>query len=151
MQKVIQDGRMKHMHGVAEYMRNNAEKYGLNLYCMYIVGLLHDIGYINGKASHEENGANMLLSLKVLEKYCDIIRFHGKTPEEYKAIFRCSDDEIPKELILLWEADMHVDQSGEDVGYEARLTDIGNRLGFLSEAYRICDETINWLKSNGIG
>ena len=29
---------------------------------------------------------------------------------------------------------------------DARLEDIGNRLGFDSEPYRICSETIEWLK-----
>lgn len=52
--------------------------------------------------------------------------------------------------MFLWEADMHVDQSGEDVGYEARLKDIGERLGFDSEPYNICSETIRWLIDHGL-
>ena len=28
------------------------------------------------------------------------------------------DNYIPSQLILLWETDTHVDQSGEDVGYK---------------------------------
>lgn len=60
------------------------------------------------------------------------------------------DNYIPSQLILLWEADMHVDQSGEDVGYEARLEDIGSRLGFDSEPYRICSKTIEWLKQQEV-
>lgn len=40
---------------------------------------------------------------------------------------------------------MHIDLTGEDVGYKVRLEDIGNRHGFDSEPYKICKETIEWL------
>ena len=37
------------MHGVAEYMYAHAEDRGLNKDSMYLLGLLHDIGYVNKK------------------------------------------------------------------------------------------------------
>lgn len=84
------------------------------------------------------------------DDYKDILRFHGTSPSRYKEINRCTDTDIPEALVFLWEADMHVDQSGEDVGYEARLKDIGERLGFDSEPYNICSETIRWLIDHGL-
>lgn len=58
----------------------------------------------------------------------------------------CSIEDIPKELILLWEADVSVDSMGNEVGFKNRLTDIGLRYGFDSLPYRIVEEIINWLK-----
>lgn len=52
--------KMAHNIGVAEYMRENAEKYGLPADEMYVMGLLHDIGYIKQHKGHEEYGAELL-------------------------------------------------------------------------------------------
>lgn len=143
--KIISDSRIKHMHGVAEYMYKNAKKYNLVPEEMYFLGLNHDIGYINGKNEHEYFGANLLNDLGISSELSNAIYNHGSTPSMYILNHGCLYNEIPKALILLWEADMHIDQSGEDVGYKARLEDIGNRLGFDSEPYYNCKETINWL------
>lgn len=43
----------------------------------------------------------------------------------------CSIEDIPKELILLWEADVSVDSMGNEVGFKNRLTDIGLRYGLI--------------------
>lgn len=145
MNKIIPENRIKHMHGVAEYMYQNAEKYGLNPDEMYFLGLNHDIGYINGKSGHEDYGAELISKIGLSDEFVALIRCHGMTPQEYKDVHGCFDYEIPKALILLWEADMHVDLSGEDVGYEVRLENIGNELGFDSNSYQICKETIDWL------
>lgn len=147
MEKRINDKRMKHMHGVAEYMYTNAEKYGLDKNEMYVLGLLHDVGYVNGKSFHETFGADMLASMGLPLFITDAIRWHGTSPEDYLDIHMCDVESIPKQLILLWEADLHIDQSGEDIGYELRLKDIGERLGFDSEPYRVCKETAKWLQS----
>lgn len=151
MNKIIPDSRICHMHGVAEYMYHHAEKYGLIPDEMYVLGLFHDIGYVRGKPEHERNGADLLRQFGVSGNFADIINYHGTSPEEYMNLFRCHPSEIPSALVLLWEADMHVDQTGEDVGYEARLRDIGNRLGFQSKAYNICKETVVWLINNTSG
>lgn len=134
------------MHGVAEYMSGHAEGYGLDPDRMYVLGLLHDIGYIGGKSGHEERGSDLLFRLN----YDDttIISWHRTTPQEYMKSFMISDDEIPPELVLLWEADMMVDMSGEDVGFNRRLNGIAGHYGKNSEPYRICSETINWLNKN---
>lgn len=150
MDKLITDSRIKHMHGVAEYMYQNADKYNLNKNEMYVLGLLHDVGYINGKPFHEEFGADLLNNIGIPLHKSDTVRWHGTTPQEYLDSHMTWDNYIPPQLILLWEADMHIDQTGEDVGYDARLEDIGNRLGFDSEPYRICSETIEWLKQQEV-
>lgn len=143
--KKITDERIKHMHGVAEYMFEHASEYNLDKNEMYVLGLLHDIGYVNGAPFHESFGANMLNSLGLPLHITEAINWHGSTPAEYKESYECSDSEIPKPLVLLWQADLHVDQSGEDVGFKARLDDIGNRHGFDSINYKKCHETIDWL------
>ena len=141
----IPDNRIAHMHGVAEYMYAHADKYNLIPEEMYFLGLNHDIGYINGKEGHEDFGGELLHTLGISKELSDIISWHGTTPNEYKELHVCFDDEIPDALILLWEADMHIDLSGKDVGYKARLEDIGNRHGFDSKPYQTCKATIEWL------
>lgn len=143
MEYKISENRMAHMHGVAEFMYEHAPLFRLNPDVMYILGLLHDIGYVHGKHLHEVHGSEMMENLAF--PYADIIKFHGTTPSAYMQMLDCRENEIPKELILLWMADMSVDLTGKNVGYNARLDDIGTRLGFDSLAYMHCKETISFL------
>lgn len=142
----INNERIAHMHGVAEYMYKNAPKYGLIPEEMYFLGLNHDIGYINNKEQHEEFGAELLSNVGITKPLSDAIKWHGTSPQEYTSINFCSDVDIPRKLVLLWEADMHVDMSGKDVGYDIRLEDIKDRHGMNSEPYRKCCDTVNWLR-----
>lgn len=61
----------------------------------------------------------------------------------------CRSNEIPKELILLWWADLMVesrgDKAGEVVGFEERLNTIKNIHGEDSIQYQICKDTVDWL------
>ena len=139
----IDNNRISHMHGVAEFMNKHAKDFGLDSNAMYILGLLHDIGYIHGKQNHEENGGEMMEQMNY--PYSQIIKYHGTTPSVYMKKFRLTEEEIPKELILLWMADMSINLNGENVGYELRLQDIGTRLGFDSVAYANCMETVKFL------
>jgi HD superfamily phosphodiesterase len=139
------------MIGVAEYMYTNASKYNLNGEKMYVLGLLHDIGYISGsKNGHEEYGAELLKNCfpGSESNLLEIIKIHDITPQEYMRINNCKKENIPKELLLLLEADMMVDLSGEAVGFNKRLEAIKNHYGEDSNPYRICHETIEWLKEN---
>mgnify|MGYP000442905199 FL=1 len=61
--------KMAHNIGVAEYMRENAEKYGLPADEMYVMGLLHDIGYIKQHKGHEEYGAELLETMGLKPRY----------------------------------------------------------------------------------
>jgi len=142
----ISNERIAHMHGVAEWMYEHAEEYGLeNKDEMYLLGLVHDIGYLYGKKEeHEQLGAE-LLGLDTY--YGKFTQCHGLTPQEYIDCHGGFDSDIPNEMILLWTADMMVDLSGEAVGFKARLDDIKERHGEDSEPYRICKETMLWLEN----
>lgn len=150
----IHTNKLNHMRGVAEYMYQNAEKYGLDPEQAYTVGLLHDIGYINESAAkrdfdffddkygHEVYGA--LLLEKMGFKNRDIhfaIMFHGTSPFELLDITRKNPW-----LQLLWEADMSIDKYGNRVGFDKRLSDIGHRYGFESDAYRTACDTVAYLQ-----
>ena len=143
---LITNERIAHMHGVAEWMYEHAEEYGCeNKDEMYLLGLIHDIGYIYGnKEEHEQKGAE-LLGLNTY--YGKFVQAHGLTPQEYMDCNGCFDSEIPNEMILLWTADMMVDSKGNVVGFKARLDDIEQRYGIDSESYRICKEIMLWLEN----
>ena len=150
---IIDTPRVLHMHGVAEYMYRNARRFeGLDPEKMYMLGYLHDIGYISGnKNGHEAYGA-MLVAKCFSTHYGmpflgEIIAHHGDTPSKWLS----HHEVIPDELKLLWEADMMVDLTGECVGYEKRLEDMARTTGTSSEPYRICWETIEWLKRQNNG
>ena len=138
----ISKERIAHMHGVAEFMYQHAEEYGLkNKDEMYLLGLIHDIGYLYGKKEqHEQLGAE-LLGLDTY--YGKFVQFHSFTPKEYMDYHKILASEIPNEMILLWTVDL----TGEAVGFKKRLEDIGNRHGFDSEPYKKCSETVLWLEN----
>ena len=149
---LITDERMRHMHGVAEFMYNHADdlKCDLSREELYLLGLLHDIGYMNGKEYHESFGSEVvsrLLNPQGQQTIARYIRWHGCTPQEYIAF---NKTKIPNELILLWWADMSIesagDRAGENVGFKGRLKGIEERYGKNSRPYRICKDTINWLE-----
>ena len=141
MREIISREKILHMWGVAEYMYQNASKYGLKPDKMYVLGLLHDIGYKKGKQDHEWHGCELMQKLGF--KYSEEIRLHGDSIED---IFNSFHSMTP-ELRLLHEADLSIGLNGEYLGYEARLKDIGDRYGFGSDTYIICSDTIEWLKS----
>lgn len=134
---IISKERILHMHGVAEYMYRNAAKYNLDKNEMYVVGLLHDIGYLFGKANHPATGSQLLKDLGFI--YSDDISLHGDIPKS---------PNISNVLKLLLEADLTIGKDGTLVGYKNRLKDIGIRLGFNSEAYNIAKETVDFLENN---
>ncbi len=139
------------MIGVAEYMYKNYDKFNCKLLTKeecYMLGLNHDIGYIEGKEEHEARGA-MLFPDSTMSEF---IGFHGYSPKEYMQI--TGKTKIPEELLLLWSADLSVESSGEDagkeVGYEERLRNIADRLGEKANEYRIAKETIEFLIKEGM-
>jgi hypothetical protein len=50
--KPINRYKAAHMNGVAVHMAENAKRYGVSQKEAYVVGLLHDVGYISGRAGH---------------------------------------------------------------------------------------------------
>ena len=75
--------------------------------------------------------------------------YHGFTPQEYMEFTGCPEDEIPQELILLWEADMMVDLTGQVVGYQQRCDDILARRG--KQTYQRALTAAKWLSTRGHG
>ena len=124
---IIPRNRTNHMIGVAEYMYENAEKYHLDPNTCYIVGLLHDIGYLEGKKNHEHNGASMLEYLLCVSNkdVLQAIEYHGKSASYVKYV---ANEPISPLLTLLWEADLSVDVNGNRVSFDERLKDIETRL-----------------------
>lgn len=154
----ISDERIAHMHGVSEYMYAHAGDFNAigkdKIYkdpskpClipedMYILGLLHDVGYLQGKSDHEEYGAVLLAKNGYGADKVAVIEKHGCILDEVKDI-------IP-ELVLLIEADMHIDTDvkGLFVSFDKRLENVGKRHGFDSQAYKICKANIEWLRCHG--
>ena len=151
----ISDERIRHMHGVAELMYQYYDAFHckyLSKEEIYVLGLNHDIGYINGKSDHEFYGAD------VFARFCEFgpqniiakcIFHHGDTPKIYMERHMCSEEAIPAELILLWWADMSVESGGEHagevVGFQRRLDGLKERYGENSEPYQMCKETMEWL------
>lgn len=141
MDKLITDERMAHMHGVAEYCFCHAADpfYDLDPHRMYVLGLLHDIGYVDGAKHHEQFGGNLLKALG----YADwkMVYDHAK--------LLTMDDMHNKCIILLIEADLKVDMSGNISGYDAKLSDIAAKHGTDSRAYALCKKNIEFLESIG--
>ena len=141
----ISNDNIHRAHIIAEYMYNNADKYYLSSVEMYLLGLTHCIGLIKGNYNFEGEGYNILFSMNY--PFADIIKNQSLTPKQYKTIHQCSDAEIPKELVLLWEANMHVNSDGFIVGFVTRLDDLEAKLGATSAEFNAYKETILWLET----
>ena len=134
----------KHSVAVGVYMAEHSEQYGLNNAEMYVCGLLHDVGYLDGRADHEKSGSALLLGMGLKEEYANAILYHGTKP--------CN---VPKEIMdnpltrrtltLMYEADMQIDYKGHNVGFEGRLKDIGERYGKDSIAYETANAEITFV------
>lgn len=138
----ITDNRALHMHGVAEYMYEHAKDYELNPEDMFLLGWLHDVGYIYQDGDHAELGEKLLNRNHYPLLYSTAVAAHSDELEK-KA-------HVSKELQLLVEADMHVSSiTGKRVPYDQRLREIAVRHGRDSEVYRRCESNITFLRRNG--
>ena len=140
--------KMAHMVGVAEYMRDHAEEYGLNPDEMYVLGLLHDIGYLEGRNEHEQYGAKMLSEMGLNMVYTYAICHHGDNPYALCPDGINPSDKAVKPYLLLLEGDMSVNAQGYRVGFDKRIEDIGQRYGFDSEAYKTACDNVRFIKEN---
>ncbi len=131
----IDNNRLKHMIGVANYMSEHATDYNVLSETAYIVGLLHDIGYIYGVKDHEQKGAALLRSFGFNEHLCEIISYHGTNINDVP-------DTILKDnlALLLFEADMMIDvcegTAGEVVGMDRRIEGNARRYGLGSKQHQ---------------
>jgi hypothetical protein len=119
-------------------MYEEAERTGIvDKYEAYAVGLLHDIGYIISKDSHETEGALLLKGMGLRQDLIDAIMNHGTNPYKIRKLM-----ETNPMLALLQEADMSVNKYGDRVGFDGRLDDIAHRYGADSIAYKTAESEV---------
>lgn len=115
--------KIAHMVGVAAYMRDRADDYGVDGNVAYTAGLLHDIGYLEGRLGHEEIGAEILEACGMHGEIVFVVANHAT---ELKTI---PENQVSPMLVLMVEADLSVDARGFRVGFDSRLKDIERRYG----------------------
>lgn len=130
--------KQKHVFSVAEYMYRHAGEYGQNPEDMYLLGLLHDIGYLRGSYGHGENGGE--ICRRNMYRYAEEIKYHGKHQDEYSS----------PALDLLNEADLMIDSQGNEVGFKQRLNDIKKRYGKDSNNYIFSKKLVERIQSNNL-
>lgn len=135
----MDNDRLKHSLAVANKMVEIGKSKNLNdneLEDLFLLGLVHDIGYQFGKnEDHNIVGGNILKNNNY--KYYKEVYYHGIPNSEYKSLY----------LDILNTANMMIDKYGNDVGFDKRLEDIKSRYGEDSPVYLKCIELINELKS----
>lgn len=135
---MIDNDRLNHILGVARLMSQHAKKLGLDEKEMFMLGLLHDIGYEFGDISeHNKLGGEFLKSQNY--KYYKEVLYHGISNPPYSSI----------ELDLLNFADLHITKYGEFVTINERLDDIGSRWGFDNAYYLNPQKIAEDLKNKG--
>ena len=65
--------------------------------------------------------------------YTDVIAWHGRAPEDYCNHFGVATEDIPPELLLLWEADLHIGPDGKYMETDDRIKDIFKRHRLLAK------------------
>jgi len=119
----LTSSRLKHCRGVAEKMRkmvlSNPDKYHLVPGEMYILDMLHDIGYafVRNHRDHAIAGAEILRDSEY--KYWKEVLYHSSDQNEYDSVA----------LQLLNYADLTVGPNGEDMTIPERIGDISARYG----------------------
>ena len=136
----MDNDRILHSINVAKKMVSIGESKQLSkeeLDDLFLLGLVHDIGYQYDKNNHAIAGANILKNNGY--KYYKEVYYHGMVNSEYNSLY----------LDILNYADMNVDKYGNDVGFDKRLEDIKSRYGEESKVYINCANLINELKEKG--
>lgn len=133
----LSEHKLMHCKAVADYMYKNAIGDINYKEQMYTLGLLHDIGYIKGKADGHAKAGGEILKLSNY-KYWQEVYWHGNTDIVYSS----------KELDLLNEADLQIDYMGNFIGFDARLEDIKVRYGIDSNQYKNAFILVDLLRKN---
>ena len=136
----IKQDKVSHMVGVAEYMRERADDYGIDGNVAYTAGLLHDIGYLEGGFGHETVGAEILEACGMSGDVVYAVAYHGTT------LYDMGKENVTPLLVLMGEADLSVDMYGKRGTFSARLADIESRRGKDSEAYKGCAANVAFVK-----
>lgn len=132
--------RIKHSYAVALKMQEIGKYLNLTedqIKELFILGFNHDIGYhfIKDNESHSKIGGEVLKRSNY--KYWEEVYYHGEIDINYSSLY----------LDILNLADMQIDKSGNDVGFEKRLLDIESRYGNESIVYKKCNTLVKTLKS----
>lgn len=131
---MISENKLKHMLGVARECRNLARQKNLSedlCDAMFIMGLLHDVGYEDEEGSMHGSVSEELIRKfqKHIDNACDAISAHGLAFENWDVF-----DEV------LNTADMTISHTGEKISIEERLEGIKERWGSNSVHYKhACD------------
>lgn len=115
----ISNDKLRHIRLVAEVMRACAVANGMDdeaADAMFLLGFVHDIGYMRGPNDHAAAGADILAASGYA--HSEAVRHHGRAIEN-----------PPTELVMLWHADMTCDHCGRRVSYAQRLAGIIERYG----------------------
>ena len=167
----LKDHKARHSLAVAAYMMHRAEDYGVDPAEAYVVGLLHDVGYVNGRNNHGQEGATILLGMGLAYRYRYAIQYHGvspfhitnenvdEDPEELRKAPYVTYDEVAawtkRQRIypLLLEADLRIDTVGRLVGFKSRLADLHRRYqreDVDRNAKSSVDYVFEWCERNGV-
>lgn len=115
--------RVQHSLAVANKMKKiaseNPDLYPVNPDDMFILGMLHDVGYkfTNNQEDHAKIGGDILKRQGY--QYWKEVYYHGLLQSDYDST----------ELRLLNYVDMITGPSGEDMTIKQRINDIGDRYG----------------------
>ena len=127
MKRPIDGNRLLHILGVAEYMYTKATDYNLDPDEMYLIGILHDIGFINDysdDSNYQEYGDEILKKIGLTSKkgklIRDIIKLNNSVPD-FKMDW---NNKIHRIKYLLYEADMSISSVGRQVSYDGRLQNL---------------------------
>lgn len=132
----ISDDKLLHIRGVAELMydvslsvthiRAAAEQ-------AFLLGLVHDIGYIRQAENHSSLGAEILYQSGY--RYHDEVGNHGRLVENPS-----------RELEMLWYCDLRVNHRGERCTFDERLAGIAERYGKTSSQYQNAHAIVEHLR-----
>lgn len=137
MEHRMSDDKLLHIRGVAELMydiaistvhsRAAAEQ-------AFLLGFVHDIGYVRQTENHSDIGAEMLREAGY--KYHDEVDNHGRLVENPS-----------RELEMLWYCDLRVNHRGERCTLDERLAGIAERYGETSSQYRNASAIVKHLRT----
>ncbi len=91
---------------IAKYMHDNAGRYDLyeKKDDLYLLGLLHDVKDRRHKEEVPHIRRMLLEEMGLRRSYTQIAECHEMTPKAAARYLMVSEDELPAELLLLWEA-----------------------------------------------
>ena len=152
---VIEPYQLAHNIGIAEYMRKRASSYGLNMDMCYVVGLLHNIGYLKGDKGHEKAGADLLEYMGMTNNdVLQAIKYHWTEPRNVELVY---GEVISPLLVLTYEAVVSVDSYGNYIGFGGKVLEMSEKAmideGYTSELCkyeRILSYVKHWLNTYNI-